>query len=81
MSLSGNCIPNCQTGYSYNWSSKACELLSSANKCISGQIQIDNKCFNPCSTGYFMSLSGNCIPNCQTGYSYNWSSKACELLS
>ncbi|NBV92706.1 MAG: hypothetical protein EBR91_11160 [Flavobacteriia bacterium] len=80
MSLSGNCIPNCQTGYIYNWTTKECELFTSPDKCKKNQIQIDNNCFDPCESGYFMSLSGNCIANCTNGYAYNKINKVCELI-
>jgi proprotein convertase subtilisin/kexin type 5 len=79
MDASGNCIENCSTGYTYN--SKACELISSANKCSTGTTQIGNSCFPNCQPGFFMDVSGNCIENCPAGYTYNSNNQTCELVS
>jgi hypothetical protein len=75
----GQCIQNCTTGFSYNATSGKCEKNSSADKCLPTQTTISGKCYDPCSTGYFMDMSnGQCIQNCTTGFSYNTTSRKCE---
>jgi hypothetical protein len=81
MDESGNCIENCPSSYTYNTTSKACELLSSANKCSPSTTQLGNNCFPNCQSGYFMDASGNCIENCPLSYTYNSNTQKCELIS
>jgi hypothetical protein len=77
----GQCIQNCAPGFTYNGTSKECEKISSADKCLSTQITISGKCYDPCASGYFMDAYGQCIQNCATGFSYNAVSKECEKNS
>jgi hypothetical protein len=82
MDVSGNCIENCKTGYTYNNISKKCEQINPYDKCLDNQTTINSKCYNNCSDGFFMDMdTGDCIQNCSTGYTYNKSSKLCEILS
>jgi hypothetical protein len=77
----GQCIQNCPSGFSYNAAIKKCEKTSPADICSSNQKLINGFCYDPCETGYFMDSNGQCIKDCQTGFSYNLISKKCEKTS
>ena len=76
----GNCV-KCDIGFTYNKTSKKCEKVNLFDKCSSKQTQIGPNCYNNCPDNFFMDASGNCIQNCKPGYTYNPSSKLCEILS
>ena len=81
--LTGQCIKNtCDPDYTYNSNNARCEkILSTANKCKSGQTEIYGKCFDPCpSDSTMIQLTGQCIKTtCETGYTLK--DNKCEKLS
>jgi hypothetical protein len=74
----GDCVQNCLSDFNYNLTSKKCEKTTSPDKCLPTQTTINGRCYNQCTTGYFMDADGQCIQNCSSGFTYNTTSKKCE---
>jgi len=78
----GACVQNCMPGQVLDFTNNTCYKVTPFDTCLSGQIKINNNCFNSCAKGYIMNPNtGVCVQACPSGYNMNFNDNTCYKVT